>query len=334
MLSPMPISRNQVFISYARPDEKWKNLLLQHLAPLMRDDKITVWHDGLIKPGDKWEEEIERALARARVAVLLATPAFLASPFIARREMPPLLGAASNDGLIICWISVKACLYDETPLKDYQAMNNPARPLATFLRSQYRIDEELVRIAKQIRDFLATQDAFALESPQSFTLRMPRVPFRHGRNADFEKFIIPAKARGFTMEVTPPQQPYWRCGFVLAPEEYIRDGRTDVTISQYFLFHIGQGHIGPSGRFDASLPTGLHFRTYYRDRGDQERPFDSGSLVRIHVGIDRSDENITVAFDGQKVCAILPPTYFRHLYILAWADTEPACQVTVGLNWF
>lgn len=125
-----------------------------HLAPLIRERDIRVWHDGLIQAGAKWENEIEQALTRARIAVLLATPDFLASPFITSKEMPRILAGAEDGGLTIFWISVKACLYDETPLREYQAMNDPSRPLASLSRSQYKIDSELVRIAKEIRDRL------------------------------------------------------------------------------------------------------------------------------------------------------------------------------------
>ncbi|SPE37714.1 hypothetical protein SBA3_2700007 [Candidatus Sulfopaludibacter sp. SbA3] len=136
------------------------------------------------------------------------------------------------------------------------------------------------------------------------------------QNADFAEEQIPS-ARGFTLTITPPQEPYWRCGFVLAPEEYIREGRTDVTIAHYFLFHIGQGHIGPSGRFDPSLATGPHFRMYERDQSEREWPFDSESPVQIHVELGRSDGRVTVTFSGQNVSATLTPAYFRYLCILA-----------------
>jgi hypothetical protein len=79
---------------------------------------------------------------------------------------------------------------------------------------------------------------------KSFLLQSRRVPFKAGQSADFVREQISAASRGFTLKITLPQEPYWRCGFALAPEDYIRDGRADVTISQYFLFHIGRGRIG------------------------------------------------------------------------------------------
>ncbi len=144
--------RDQVFISYSRHDRLWKDRLLTHLTPLIREEGLCIWDDGLIEPGSKWREEISAALSRAKAAVLLVTPHYLASNFITNHEIPPLLKAAAAGGVRILWIAISASAFESTPIGQYQALNNPAAPLDKYKRSSGRLNEILVDIAKKIRD--------------------------------------------------------------------------------------------------------------------------------------------------------------------------------------
>jgi hypothetical protein len=147
---PEPLKvRDHVFICYSHKDKRWLDELKTTLAPMTRAGKIKVWTDTQIESGTKWREEINKALATAKVAVLLVTRHFLASDFIAKHELPPLLEAEKKDGLTVLWIAVSSSMYEETEIAQYQSANDPSRPLDK-LRSAERSDV-LVQIAEKIK---------------------------------------------------------------------------------------------------------------------------------------------------------------------------------------
>lgn len=122
--------RDSVFISYARADQgkrKWRERLRTFLLPFGAE--LDVWDDSRIETGAEWRTEIDIALRRARVAVLLIGPSFLGSEFIAKNELPPLLNAAAAEGVVVLPLITNHCSYERTVLGKYQAFNDPKKPL-------------------------------------------------------------------------------------------------------------------------------------------------------------------------------------------------------------
>jgi hypothetical protein len=122
-------ARDQVFISYSRKDRVWLDRLQTMLKPLVRNGAISVWAETSIRPGGRWKEELQQALASAKVAVLLVSDNFLASDFITQQEVPPLLAAAKEGKVRIVWLYLSHCRVDATPIADYQAAHDITQPL-------------------------------------------------------------------------------------------------------------------------------------------------------------------------------------------------------------
>ena len=120
-----------VFVSYCHADAAWLERVKIHLRPLVRQTGLDLWDDSRISPGQSWHEEISKALARARVAILLISADFLASDFVVDNELPPLLHRAAGGGLLIVPLIVSHCLFREHgELARYQCVNSPDRPLS------------------------------------------------------------------------------------------------------------------------------------------------------------------------------------------------------------
>jgi class 3 adenylate cyclase len=146
---PAPPTKRQVFVSYCHRDQEWVKDLRRHLTPYTRSGEIDCWDDSNIRSGDRWRDEISARLANASVAVLLVSPHFLDSDFIAANELPPLLKKAEDAGLTILWVPISACSYDVTPIGDYQATIDPSRPLDLLPAPEQ--NRAWVKICKQIK---------------------------------------------------------------------------------------------------------------------------------------------------------------------------------------
>lgn len=163
------MARDKVFISYSHDDREWMERLERMLQPLVRNGSIDLWSDTEIRPGARWRQEIEQALAAARVAVLLVSDNFLASEFIAKQELPPLLRAAEQEGVTILWIYVSPCLYEATSIGDYQAAHDLRASLLELEPAQQQVT--LREVCQRIRQAAAV--------PLSEPIPLERLSERH-----------------------------------------------------------------------------------------------------------------------------------------------------------
>jgi tetratricopeptide (TPR) repeat protein len=159
-----------VFVCYAQADNKppgrWLDRLREILSPLVLQENLAVWSDQELKIGEEWDPEIQKQLGAAKVVVLLVSPAFLASKYIANSELPVLLRRRSEDGLAILPVLLSPSLYDKTRFKwpdpktgpeeftlsSFQAAGSPKKTLSEMTGPQR--NRAFVALAERILEIV------------------------------------------------------------------------------------------------------------------------------------------------------------------------------------
>ncbi len=149
--------KKRIFISYSHKDRRWLEELLTHLAPLR--DTFEVWADSQIDAGQDWEEQINSAIEKADVVILLVTADFLASKFMQEVELPRILEASRSRGTLVLPILVQHSLWNHTPLREFQFLNPPDKPLASLSREARHA--AYVQIARRL------DSALTLKAPET-----------------------------------------------------------------------------------------------------------------------------------------------------------------------
>jgi TIR domain len=78
------------FVSYSHDDVSACARLLTQLKSVERKYGLALWHDQRLKAGHHWNHEIEEAIGRAEVFILLVSPEFVRSDYIFDTELPAI----------------------------------------------------------------------------------------------------------------------------------------------------------------------------------------------------------------------------------------------------
>jgi pimeloyl-ACP methyl ester carboxylesterase len=142
---------NQIFVSYSHKDVEWLDRLKVMLAPYLHtgETELDLWDDRRLSAGERWDVEIQQALSKAGVAVALVSADFLASSYIMKNELAPLVKAARDGGTRLLWVYVSAAGWEETPLNSFQPTHDLKLPLDARPRPEQ--NEILKSVAQQIK---------------------------------------------------------------------------------------------------------------------------------------------------------------------------------------
>ncbi|HTK07807.1 MAG TPA: NACHT domain-containing protein, partial [Ktedonobacteraceae bacterium] len=119
----------RIFLSSAPEDDEWCRRLMVHFQPFIRQEKLKVWHQGLVEPGISAPEERTRALQKADLIILLLTPEYLASDLYAIEDAPLVVGSQQDGGVQVVPILCKECSWEIMGLADLQRLPDTGSPV-------------------------------------------------------------------------------------------------------------------------------------------------------------------------------------------------------------
>jgi internalin A len=119
----------RLFYSYSHKDEDHQADLEIHLALLRRKGLLETWSDRKITPGQEWAGEIDTALERADIILLLISSDFIASNYCFDIEMKRALERHNAKEARVIPIIVRDCDWDIKPLRKLKALPKDAQPV-------------------------------------------------------------------------------------------------------------------------------------------------------------------------------------------------------------
>jgi serine/threonine protein kinase len=107
----------RVFVSYAHADRVVQRAFDDQLRAAEQQGAFTYWDDTRLEPGTDWDAAIQDEIARADVALVLVSAAFLSSTYCTTTEVRRLLDQKRR----VFWVIVNECPWELSPFKSLQA---------------------------------------------------------------------------------------------------------------------------------------------------------------------------------------------------------------------
>ncbi|HFA51592.1 MAG TPA: TIR domain-containing protein [Bacteroidetes bacterium] len=118
-----------IFIAYARRDKAALTELSTHLQFLQRRKMCTIFYDGEIKPGERWDKRLKDELHKATIFVLLVSADFLNSDYVNDVELPKILNKEKQGTAKVLPVILKKCLWKYSEISELQVIMDGGKPI-------------------------------------------------------------------------------------------------------------------------------------------------------------------------------------------------------------
>jgi hypothetical protein len=140
----------EIFISYARKDERLKSQLVKHLSPLVRQEAIRCWDDQQLHAGEQ-REEIFRYFDAAHIILCLISSDFISSDYCYDVEMKRAWQRRELNEAIIIPILLKPVDWNNLPFRAVQVIPRTHKPITRHTNRDWAFVDVAKEIDKVVR---------------------------------------------------------------------------------------------------------------------------------------------------------------------------------------
>ncbi len=141
------------FISYSHKDTRRSDELRQHLALLVHEGLISIWHDGLIDQRIPWDQDIKDHLKKADVILLLVSARFIDSYYCYKIEVTEALKRHRRKEAVVLPIIIGTCDWQTALFSKLNACPAHGRPI---YGNRDRRDVGWTEVAKKVRSIVSS----------------------------------------------------------------------------------------------------------------------------------------------------------------------------------
>lgn len=158
----------RLFISYSHKDSEYKDSLIDHLSPLVREGAISTWHDREIAAGDGWRNKIDAELESADIVLLLVSSSFIASDYCYDIELKKAIAGHTTGQKRLIPVIVRPCDWKSTPFSEMQSLPKDSVAVSLWTNRDEAWLDVIAKIRGVIADIHTKRREAKASSPESF----------------------------------------------------------------------------------------------------------------------------------------------------------------------
>jgi internalin A len=122
----------QLFICYARADERQVRQLIPSLKVLARRGYIAPWRDTDLVPGEDWDDTVKERLSKSQIILFMLSRKFLGSDYFTYQERPIAMALMKAKKAVVVPVLLSPCLWREEEFARLEKLPRKDDPISSF----------------------------------------------------------------------------------------------------------------------------------------------------------------------------------------------------------